>query len=395
MDTTYTLARNEQYNSLEISFAGKPSETVRAALKALRFRWHGVKKVWYGRADEQTVRAALDGAQPSADPAGSSAGRPSAGTPQNVLRILYNGMKVNGTLHRCHYSLNDDSVSVFGKDYEHIPRGFFPVRNDSDCMTDYFENDSASVPASHPLYRYFVYAAHKADAISDKGYIRTIERRMAKPGDYYARHPEQARQEIERHAARLAAFEAMTDPGQPTREDLDAIERMNQEAEAARIRAEQEAERLRLEKHERRTAEGRALIIEQMNTHPLKAGEPVVLIRWSEHPAFYAWPDDTLELSVAAAEIILRKFDADNHNDPDFGGYDKTSFTISGTGDDGEPFTYEGRYDLGDGEGGMVEHIRRLGEWELTHDTFGHVKDQPDETNGRLEFAAFLRRFTV
>ena len=43
----------------------------------------------------------------------------------------------------------------------------------------------------------------------------------------------------------------------------------------------------------------------------------------------------------------------------------------------------------------MVEHIRRLGEWELTHDTFGHVKDQPDETNGRLEFAAFLRRFTA
>ena len=61
MDTTYTLARNEQYNSLEITFAGKPSETVRAALKALRFRWHSVKKVWYGRADEQTVRAALDG----------------------------------------------------------------------------------------------------------------------------------------------------------------------------------------------------------------------------------------------------------------------------------------------------------------------------------------------
>ncbi len=61
---TYSINHNETFGSLEITFDGKPSETVRAALKALRFRWHGVKKLWYGYADEQTARAAIDGAEP-------------------------------------------------------------------------------------------------------------------------------------------------------------------------------------------------------------------------------------------------------------------------------------------------------------------------------------------
>lgn len=57
----YTITKNTEYNSLEIVFDGKPSVEVRDALKALRFRWHGVKKCWYGYTDEQTVRAAIDG----------------------------------------------------------------------------------------------------------------------------------------------------------------------------------------------------------------------------------------------------------------------------------------------------------------------------------------------
>lgn len=58
----YTIKRNEQFNSLEITFDGKPAEAVRDALKALRFRWHGVKKLWYGYTDEQTAKIAIDNA---------------------------------------------------------------------------------------------------------------------------------------------------------------------------------------------------------------------------------------------------------------------------------------------------------------------------------------------
>ena len=59
---TYTITKNEQFNSIEISFDSKPSAEVREALKALRFRWHSVKKVWYGYATEEAARKAIDGA---------------------------------------------------------------------------------------------------------------------------------------------------------------------------------------------------------------------------------------------------------------------------------------------------------------------------------------------
>ena len=66
----YTIRPNEQYGSLEITFDGKPSQAVRDALKANKFRWNGKKGVWYGKTDQQTIVDALDKAyQPkAADP---------------------------------------------------------------------------------------------------------------------------------------------------------------------------------------------------------------------------------------------------------------------------------------------------------------------------------------
>lgn len=59
----YEMNKNESFNSIELTFDGKPSEAVRDALKALRFRWHGVKKIWYGYSDEETVRTAIENAE--------------------------------------------------------------------------------------------------------------------------------------------------------------------------------------------------------------------------------------------------------------------------------------------------------------------------------------------
>ena len=57
---TYTITKNPQFNSIEIIFDGKPSEAIRQALKDLKFRWHSVKKVWYGYASEEETRKAID-----------------------------------------------------------------------------------------------------------------------------------------------------------------------------------------------------------------------------------------------------------------------------------------------------------------------------------------------
>lgn len=57
----YTITTNPAYNSIEILFDSKPSEEIRAALKELRFRWHSVKKIWYGYSTEEAVKSAIEG----------------------------------------------------------------------------------------------------------------------------------------------------------------------------------------------------------------------------------------------------------------------------------------------------------------------------------------------
>ena len=57
----YSITTNHSFNSKEIYFEDKPSEEVRNALKALKFRWHSTKKCWYGFADESTLISAILG----------------------------------------------------------------------------------------------------------------------------------------------------------------------------------------------------------------------------------------------------------------------------------------------------------------------------------------------
>lgn len=56
---TYEITNNTQYGSIEVYFDGKPAQAIRDALKLLRFRWHGIKKCWYGFAAESTVRETI------------------------------------------------------------------------------------------------------------------------------------------------------------------------------------------------------------------------------------------------------------------------------------------------------------------------------------------------
>ena len=54
------IEKNAEFGSIEIYFNTKPSKEVRDALKGLKFRWHGVKKCWYGYTDEETARRMIE-----------------------------------------------------------------------------------------------------------------------------------------------------------------------------------------------------------------------------------------------------------------------------------------------------------------------------------------------
>lgn len=59
-----TIAKNEKYNSFEVTFEGKPCAAVRDMLKANGYRWHGGRGIWYGYKD---IADKLDGAEVQAD----------------------------------------------------------------------------------------------------------------------------------------------------------------------------------------------------------------------------------------------------------------------------------------------------------------------------------------
>ena len=89
-------------------------------------------------------------------------------------------------------------------------------------------------------------------------------------------------------------------------------------------------------------------------------GEPTVTIIWSENGKLR--DGETMPLSRANA--LFEALDAQNKDTP---GYDKTKFRLDFTLD-GKPEQYEGRQDLGDGEGSLIDHIEKFNTYYLNNE---------------------------
>ena len=93
------------------------------------------------------------------------------------------------------------------------------------------------------------------------------------------------------------------------------------------------------------------------------AAEPVVTILWSESPHL----KDGQQMPLHEAEAVFKKLDSARRHDreqPGYTGhwYDKTKFRIDFTMQ-GQPDSYEGRQDFGDGDGSLIQHIRAYHEY--------------------------------
>ena len=83
-------------------------------------------------------------------------------TKTDTLRSLAHGNRLNGakTLVKCWYSIDGGKVLIYARGYsDKLPRDILPVRNDTDIMTDCYDEDSAELTAAHPLYPFFRAAA--------------------------------------------------------------------------------------------------------------------------------------------------------------------------------------------------------------------------------------------
>ena len=97
-------------------------------------------------------------------------------------------------------------------------------------------------------------------------------------------------------------------------------------------------------------------------------------IGFSEHPAFYdrELNDRYTDLSFALGNRLLGILDEKQHwerqdESKEVGWYHKTDFAIKAV-IDGEEFNYDGRFDIGDGEGDLIAHIRNFYEYSLSPD---------------------------
>ena len=93
------------------------------------------------------------------------------------------------------------------------------------------------------------------------------------------------------------------------------------------------------------------------------AAEPIVTILWSESPHL----KDGQQMPLHEAEAVFKELDSARRHDreqPGYTGhwYDKTKFRIDFTMQ-GQPDSYEGRQDFGDGDGSLIQHIRGYHEY--------------------------------
>ena len=123
-------------------------------------------------------------------------------------------------------------------------------------------------------------------------------------------------------------------------------------------------------------------------------------IGFSEHPAFYdrQLNDRYTDLNFALGNKLLGILDEKQHReregDKNIGWYHKTDFVIKAV-IGGEEFNYEGRFDIGDGEGDLIAHIKNFYDYALSpkgEQLYGD--DRESLLRGRDEFIPFLEQHT-
>lgn len=389
----YKIEKNEKYNSCEVVFDGKPSESIREKLKKNGFRWHRLRGLWYGYTTAEKIKSILDGVNDESVEAVENGNKKAEAIPEKKaeatpIKFYYNGIKLDGgKLQKVNYYIQESEAVLIAADIGTIlPRDIFEVSNDSDAYSDYYDTDGTVVAPSHPLYKFVLYAAKKADYMQKK---KALDSYINGNGKRFYQL------DIEATKKQLKDFESLENVGQPSNADLLKVDEMNARKEAERIARQEAEDRKRAELYKQKADFTKKAIEQAERLFPLDStGKTYALILWSENNALYEISRENgteKHLSLAAADFLILTLDNKQHATRDreeaLSYYDKTAFIIY---KDGEA-VYQGRYDIGDGEGGLVAHIKALAEWDATHNCFGAKKDgKTQEDEERLKFAEWL-----
>jgi hypothetical protein len=86
-----------------------------------------------------------------------------------MIKIFYNGLKStenNNKLEKAFLSQSENHITVYNKSYTGFSKEIreeFEIKNETDSMSDYFEEDRFTVNSDHPRYQEFKDAITKRD----------------------------------------------------------------------------------------------------------------------------------------------------------------------------------------------------------------------------------------
>ena len=106
-----------------------------------------------------------------------------------TVKFMWNGIKVDGVLYRAHYSIGNytassgipaDTITVYAKDYKSFPQiDGLQIKNDSDIMTDYFENDRIRIYTDNKYYSEAKTAYEKMTEHDERRYAKKYGNKTA------------------------------------------------------------------------------------------------------------------------------------------------------------------------------------------------------------------------
>ena len=117
-------------------------------------------------------------------------------------------------------------------------------------------------------------------------------------------------------------------------------------------------------------------------------GEPIVTVGFSEHPEL----SEGMKFPISQADRLFAELDKKQRSDRELyensGWYHKTDFTVEYS-INGEKNTFEGRYDIGDGDGSLTEHIKSYAQYMLKDDiikSFSSDEKELDENKRNYKY---------
>lgn len=259
-----------------------------------------------------------------------------------TIRFFYNGIKINGSkeLTKIRVYESEDGIHiVYDWRWHDILDAVKEIAECNYTQPRFWGDDgnySIIIRKENPIYNCFKYMSLAIKLREAKQSKRSSEQ-IAEIENEMKQYPNTATEDIVCAAKTYVIG---------VNNEIERQAELERQAEEAELRNEFEKECAKKE-----------VIKHWMNRFPVNTSKMFVRICWSEHPAFYDWDDDELTLSVKAAELIFTELDTK----PSGGGYYKTKFEIIVNGES----VYSGRYDLGDEEHGLFNHIRSFADYEF------------------------------